>query len=363
MIIIYNNGINAKPLIAVTVDVETTMYEGEVEIPLSEQYDLEKDGLKFGLSGMMDILEKNSVKGVFFYNVYEYMKERSETIKMIAKKIDSRGHDIELHTHPHWAYESDKVFMHDYDFEMQKEIIRDGKLLLEDWIDKKIIAHRAGAYGADIYTLKALEYNKIFLDSSYYYNHPWCRLNKIQDLLKKNYFSKVGPVIEVPVNVFYLDDVPKYFYDIKPLRHTTKYDINQYVEEGILHKGINIAIENNYDVIVLFLHSFSFIKYDKERNYIPVVESINKLESVIKYAKNKGLSFVTFRDLERMRLDNQIQYDKTDQISIIQREISTLKYIFKRMGGEKKDVPYVIAGLILISFFGYFLIIKIKKYR
>lgn len=346
----------AKPLVTITVDVERMSRCGH-GLTIKEQYDLKKENTLFGISQMLNILEKHQVKGVFFYDAYEYKKD-GESVKEIAIAIDKRGHDVELHTHPQWAYDPNKNYLHNYDFDQQRAIISYGKNLLEDWIGKDIVAHRAGAYGADFNTLRALQDNQIYLDSSFYYSHPWCKLNTKKQLLKKNNYSKWENVVQVPVNVFLLDDVPQLLPDLRPITYVTKYDINPYVSTETLYKAIDNAIEKDFDVIVLFLHSFSFISCKDNHNFYPDLETIKKFDNVLHYIKSRELQIVTFRDIDQLRKNNKIGFNSEDTLFHITREINVIKYFLKRFGFTKKDMPIlftisIITMIISIIFVRY----------
>src|SRR5207249_9066268 len=107
------------------------------------------------------------------------------------------GHEIQLHTHPDLMYDPKRQSMHEYSLAEQTTIIRDGMALLREWTGKAPIAHRAGSYGANKDTLKALHANGIFLDSSFFYRHGNCRL----PFANLNSPFKADGIWEVPVTV------------------------------------------------------------------------------------------------------------------------------------------------------------------
>ena len=49
---------------------------------------------------MMNIFDEYGVKATFFVNVYEAAKYEDDTLAEVCRAIHSRGHDLELHTHP-----------------------------------------------------------------------------------------------------------------------------------------------------------------------------------------------------------------------------------------------------------------------
>jgi len=360
---IFSQGVSANPLVAITVDVESVNLK-HCNISLIDQYRLYSDGINFGLERILSILEENGIKGVFFFNVYEYIPTRNWWIKSMASDIDNRGHDIQLHTHPQWAYNKDKPFMHQYTLKEQIEIISTGKQLLLEWTRKPIIAHRAGAYGANINTIKALEENKIFLDSSFFFSHGWCKLNGEGKGFKANRVSRYGLVTEIPVNVFYIQDVPSIFAGARPVQNISKYDINQWIDEHILMRAIDNALDAKIDIIVFFLHSFSFIETRSDGKQIPRVDVIRKFQNILRYLKEKNINFVTFRQIEDLRKSGLLRYDKDDVFPNVRREISTTKYVVKRIillkGGNSEIVLIIVAVLVSVAL-GIVYALKVSK--
>ena len=62
-----------------------------------------------------------------------------------------------------------------YSFNEQVEILEHGIDCLKRWGAGKPIAHRAGAYGINIDTIKALKKVGIYIDSSMFFGHENCK--------------------------------------------------------------------------------------------------------------------------------------------------------------------------------------------
>ena len=184
-------------------------------------------------------------------------------------------------------------------------------------------------------------------------SNTWCKLNDKGHSLMRNNFSFFGKVLEVPVNVFLLQDVPWIWKGAEPIRHVAKYDINPYVEEDVLLEAIKRGIGAEPDAIVLFLHSYSFISGGREEGFRPRLLEIEKLKKSLEAIKQGGCKLVTFREIEQLRREGKIGSKSTDIIPQISREVGTLKYIAKRVGFKerpsKSSLLLVIACVTAVS--------------
>lgn len=337
--------ISNKPVVVISIDAETTSHDN-LSITLPDQLDLKIDQIECGITKMMDICDKHDVKATFFLNVYEYKKYGEAMLKKIAKFMDVRGFDVQLHTHPQWAYDNKRNMMYQYSLNEQIEIIKDGRSLIKKWIGKDTVIHRAGAYSANEDTLKALNENQIFYDSSFRYKYPTCLL---QDLdLKKNFISISTGVYQIPVNVFYLERYAKWLNFLRPFNVIVKYDIDSIDSETMI-KAIDKGIEHQFDVIVLFLHSYSFINEYTEDNKVPDIVDIQEFDDVLDYIKKKGLEIVTFGSFIDQFNKEKFVLGSTDLVPTVNTEISPFKFFAKKIGVNKGNIREVITYTIVIS--------------
>jgi len=284
------------------------------------------DGRKVGYKFIMEILDKYDVEGEFFVDVYPYKQIGEDKFANLCKNIVKRGHNVQLHTHPSMAFDRDRIHMHQYSLKEQIEILELGKEKIKDWTGNYPIAHRAGGYGINEDTFKALSQVGILHDSSYFYGHGNCKF----PCDVKNKPFKVGEVTEIPITVF--KRVVNYKFMNRTLRYKeqfSKLDLNYGATVDEIKKVINES--SNDDVMILFVHSFSFlkIKYDfgkKRYAYIGInhdyIEKFKKLmkwislQSTIKYI-NMG--------------DNSLkECCKNDKTITIEKNVS----LIKEMGGK-----------------------------
>lgn len=86
-----------QPTCVITVDVEALPQRATSD-HLSRLVWGDFGGTKFGISRMMDIAEKHNVQLTFFLDYAEVALYGDEIIE-IGRKIQSRGHDLQLHIH------------------------------------------------------------------------------------------------------------------------------------------------------------------------------------------------------------------------------------------------------------------------
>ena len=90
----------ASTKVVITVDVESYGRDGD---PEKQIWGKLADG-EHGIRRIMDLLDKHGVKGTFYLNVYEAAKYGDAALARVARAINDRGHDLELHTHPAPVY-------------------------------------------------------------------------------------------------------------------------------------------------------------------------------------------------------------------------------------------------------------------
>jgi len=141
-------------------------------------------GETYGITRIMDICDSFNVKATFFVNVWEWKTYSEAEMRRVCEVIKERGNDVQLHTHLSTAYDKDREWPFQYSLKEQIEIMKHGRELTYKWLGEYPIAHRAGGYGADYNTLKAMKATDFFIDSSMLLDDKRCKLN--QPLLTRN---------------------------------------------------------------------------------------------------------------------------------------------------------------------------------
>ena len=247
--------------ILITVDAENLRHDaawegygpGLLENGLLE-YAL--DGRSWGMSRIAEIAEHCGCPLTVFLSVFEASKWTLPVLQTITDRLLEGNHDVQLHTHPSWMFDLRREHMWQYSLAEQIQIIGEGKSLLRRLVGKDPIAHRAGAYGLNEDTLEALRQNGLHVDMSMFYGHPNC-----QNTWTRNQVTEREGILAVPVTVFWSEQR----WTVGPFswlsdRRLLKTDINGISGETFV-QWARQAPALGLKVLVIFLHSYSFLDY------------------------------------------------------------------------------------------------------
>lgn len=134
---------------------------------------------KWGESGIfyqMDQLDRHGLKGVFFVDPMPALVWGQRAVDEVVQPILARGHGVQLHLHPEWLEFADRKIapVGGLGRNIRDFLLTDQRALLEYAIERLVeagadrpIAFRAGNYGADDNTLRALSSLGLTYDSSF----------------------------------------------------------------------------------------------------------------------------------------------------------------------------------------------------
>ncbi|MCD4699939.1 MAG: hypothetical protein K8R91_05130 [Phycisphaerae bacterium] len=234
-----------------------------------------------GIGRMMDIFDRHGAKGVFFVNVYEAPKSGNDTMAEVCRAINSRGHDLELHTHPKPMF--GVGYMQYADLTRQTEILKRGAELIEEWAGVKGVAHRAGGYMANLDTIKACKETEIPLEFSYNMGWPQSDLGR-EGLAENAPFVRDG-VLCIPVTCYIQASAGGWrsmrFLDIEA---SSPQEIRKVVADLHAH-GVRTA--------VIMMHSFSFSRSGKPNERVERALA----ELVAGFVADPNVEVVTARQL------------------------------------------------------------------
>jgi len=168
--------------IFITVDVEIwcgTWHEVDQNFPKAFQsqiYGPTKKG-NYGLPLKLKILNDHGLQASFFVEPLFSTRFGKGPLEEIIGLIKEYRQDIQLHLHTEWVDEAKtpiipnsskkRQYIKYFSLEEQKILIKKGIDLLTEAGGNTIKAFRAGSFAANLNSLKALNYNNIFIDSSY----------------------------------------------------------------------------------------------------------------------------------------------------------------------------------------------------
>ena len=166
-------------------------------------------GGDYGLPFQLELLKQHNLKAVFFVEPLFATRFGMNALQEIVDLIGEYGQSIELHLHTEWIDESRQpIFPHikekrehikDFDLQQQSELIALGKHLLHRTGCNSIHAFRAGSFGANDNTLKAVALNNINIDSSYNYCMDECEISVFEDIQQS---VQTQEIIEAPMTTF-----------------------------------------------------------------------------------------------------------------------------------------------------------------
>jgi peptidoglycan/xylan/chitin deacetylase (PgdA/CDA1 family) len=306
-----------------------------------------RNGVACGLMRVASMLKERGWAGTFFLNVYEHRRWGDAAMRNVTTKLQAAGQDVALHTHPQWAFDRSRNEMYQYNLKEQTEIIRAGVTLLSAWTGLPVVAHRAGDYSANEYTLEALKRNGLRVDSSLLSGNPHCRLTGLG--LPRNLPSSLGHLTEIPVTVYEREERPRGFGDVfAPVMSVRKFDVNWFLNPEEARTAINRAVEADLPFLVIFLHSFSLLA-GKESGGVPVLNrrAVDIFRAILDQVANKRLPVVTMRDLAESGSLRATRRDK-DVIPRVTVRMDLYRYLWHRVRADGTGALEVGAVVLLI---------------
>ena len=163
----------------------------------------------YGLPFQLQLLKEHDLKAVFFVEPLFATRFGMNALREIIGLINEYGQSIELHLHTEWIDESKQpIFpdikekrehIKDFNYAQQCDLIALGKDLLHQNGCEPINAFRAGSFGANDDTLKAVEQNNISIDSSYNFCMQDCEILVFKDIQQS---VQHEGIIEAPMTTF-----------------------------------------------------------------------------------------------------------------------------------------------------------------
>jgi hypothetical protein len=291
-------------------------------------------GREYGIPLIMDIADRYGLKITFFVEVFnKYFFGEDET-RQVVETILRRGHDVQLHLHPNYLnFTLDRPqdlqfsdLIGDYPLERQIEMLQEARQTLESYGAPHVTAFRAGCYGANADTLKALADSGFLIDSSYnvaFIGGP-CLMPEwgINDVQFRD------GVFEFPVTNF-VECSGLRSRRAKPL------DVNGVSFEEMRHVLRSSAKGDGPCAITVILHSFSFVRPGdvQYRTARPRPHVIRRFEKLCRFLaeQEKDFSVRTFGSFSPCDLEEVTRHRK-DRMPRVPAGLSLLRF-----GGQLWD--------------------------
>ena len=246
---------------------------------------------RFGIEWQMDVLESHGLKGVFFVDSLPGFIFRKGTLSEIVKPIVARGHEVQMHIHTEWvdwivdSPTGSRRGRDLADFSLADQISLLGLCaeLLENAGAPRPIAFRAGNYGANDNSLKALAEIGVKWDSSF--NAPYlgdsCKISLPANQMKAVHHCDV---IELPVSGLHDRDER-----IRPAQVCA-------LSAAEMRAALRHSVEHQHDAFVIVSHSFEMMSRDRLRPNYTVMRRFEAMCEMI--ANTPGLESAGFCDLD-----------------------------------------------------------------
>ncbi|MBJ6723680.1 polysaccharide deacetylase family protein [Geomesophilobacter sediminis] len=253
----------------------------------------------FGIGYQLDTFREHGLKAVFFVESLFASVTGIEHLQQTCRQIIEAGQEVQLHLHPEWVEHGSAPeiagkgkFLWQFPREEQEVLLRVALENLGRCGVTSPNAFRAGNYGADNDTIRALHDLGIVFDSSY--NYPFlgtqCGIETEKWLLQP---EDLFGVREVPISFF--SDYPGHY------RHMQLCACSAAEMEGLLME----AWRRGCHCIVIVSHSFELIRRNR-RPAVPNPLVIDRFQKLCRFLTAHGDKFRTvhFSELpERLPTD------------------------------------------------------------
>jgi hypothetical protein len=265
-----------KPLI-VTVDTELSNFPGE------QGLFGHVNGEDWGLGRMLRSFAELGLRATFFLDVYGRREAHVAAQRRAAEMIFAAGQDLQLHTHPGPAFDPARPRLRDYPLERQIEILEFGCSRLREWTGLRPRLHRAGDWGADRATLRALRQCGMVADFSASPWSPNCGYDPA--LIQHNGWTRIDGLL-CGVGTCYRDRLTG---------RMRRLDVG-----GVSMAEMADVARHGIDPLFLTLHSFSLMRYNKQRTrFVAATDYIDRLAWLLERGRALGYEACSAMDAVR----------------------------------------------------------------
>jgi len=163
----------------------------------------------YGVQFQMELLNRNKLKATYFVEALFAGRAGARPLRDIVGQVQAAGHEVQLHVHTEWLREladpdlpaEFQQHIREFSEEVQTRIIAKGIANLRQAGARNVCAFRAGNYGANLETLRALARNGIVFDTSHNacFLDTECQIRTDEPLQQP---TMIDGVYEFPVSVF-----------------------------------------------------------------------------------------------------------------------------------------------------------------
>ena len=256
----------------------------------------------YALPGLFRILNAHGLTGVFMVESLFATRFGLAPLEEVVGLIREAGQEVQLHLHPEWADESNeslipqsgvkRPLLRQFSLADQQVLISSGRDLLQAAGAPPVTAFRAGSYGLNLDTLKALRSCEILIDTSYNpgYSTGVADVAPGRALMQP---EEIDGVAEFPITG-YRDG------GRSGLRHL-QLTACSYPE---MKRTLECAERAGYNYVVIVAHNFELLTPDKQRKDKLIVR---RFEHLCRFLSNNPDRFQVcgFNDIGKIRYSPQ----------------------------------------------------------
>lgn len=249
-------------LITVDTELSSSLHQRGLSLDENVQRSIwgQAQGQAHGIGWQMDMLDRHGLKGVFFLDPLPALVHGADFLTPIVTAIVARGHEVQMHIHTEWLAWAKQSPVEGRqgrnigDFVLADQIVLLGlaKGLLEQAGAPAITAFRAGNFGANDDTLRALAAIGVAWDSSVNpaYLGRDCHIDANPGEIGA---TRLHGITELPVSG--ITDRPGSF---RPAQICA-------MSATEMRAGLRHAAREGHDAFVVVTHSFEMLSRDRQR--------------------------------------------------------------------------------------------------
>ncbi len=272
----------------------------------------------FGLPYQIATFARYGLKATYFVEALFAGRVGAAPLHAIVRQVQDAGHEVQLHLHTEWLGDltdpalpgAHRQFMRQFTLQQQSALIRAGMDTLHAAGVPALHAFRAGSYGANLDTLRALAKNGIAIDSSYNpgLQRDWPRAPMLHQA------RRMEGVLELPISSF--RDFPG---------HVRPTQLCACSSDEMQHALWAAAAAGWYSFVVV-LHSFELLK-QRDSRAAPDRLTISRFEQLCAFLARHPEHFETC-------LFSQIDPQAVPNIPHAQALRSSLTRTLRRVGEQ-----------------------------
>lgn len=290
------------------------------------------DAGDFGIVHQMKCLEDYGHKAVFFIDPMPALVYGKQIIADMVGPVVERGHEVQLHIHTEWLQWTQHSpvknrqgrNLSDFDLDDQATLLKVASDIITDAGAPRPTAFRAGNFGANDDSLRALKEAKLVWDSSF---TPCSIAESCQISLPD---SQIAPVLQSGVVEIPVSGIISQPGEVRPAQICA-------LSIAEMAAAMDHASINDHPVFVIVTHSFELLSRDRLRVNRLVANRFEKIAAFV--AQHPGLQMSGFDQLSPTKLLNGSQNLRRLGPSKIRKRLRMIEQLWATWRYERSFKP------------------------